>query len=182
MPPPTRVPALLAAVPTSQGSRPSVRHPAQPPQRGRKVMTTRSPGATSVTAFAELLDDARGFMSEQHRRRTHAIAVDDAEVGVADPRRPRCGRAARPARGGSRVRSPTVNGRDCANGGRAGAFEDGSDDLHHDLLARLLCRASLPRRATPGRRPPGSSAGARLRGARRPPGRAETGGGRRRRR
>ena len=59
MPPPTSVPALLAAVPTSHGSRPSVRHPAHSPQRGRNVITTRSPSATSVTPSPICFDDAR---------------------------------------------------------------------------------------------------------------------------
>ncbi|CNW33207.1 Uncharacterised protein [Mycobacterium tuberculosis] len=41
IPPPSSVPALLAALPGSHGVRPSVAHAAHWPQRGRNTSTTR---------------------------------------------------------------------------------------------------------------------------------------------
>ncbi len=40
----------------------------------------------AVDAFADLFDDAGGFMPEHHRHRTGTGAVDDGEVGVAEAR------------------------------------------------------------------------------------------------
>ena len=47
-------------------------------------MTTRWPGCRSRDVGADLHDAAGGFVAQQHRHRPHPVAVDDAEVRVAD--------------------------------------------------------------------------------------------------
>jgi hypothetical protein len=40
-----------------------------------------------VDPLPQFLDDARGLMPQRHRQRPGAVAVDDRQVGMAQPRR-----------------------------------------------------------------------------------------------
>ena len=57
------------------------------PHAGNGVSTTWSPGADRRDARADLLDHARGLVSEHHRQRRRERAVDHRQVGVAHPAR-----------------------------------------------------------------------------------------------
>ena len=81
--PPISVPAALAALPGSHGVRPSVAQaghwPAARQERHDDPLPDRQIGA----ALTDLLDDAGGLVTEQHRHRPHPVAVDDRQIGMA---------------------------------------------------------------------------------------------------
>ena len=85
MPPPTSVPAAFAAEPTEHG---------QPAVGAARVASTAAgeerhhdpvAGRDIRHAGADLFDDARRLVTEQHRQGARPVAVDDAEIGVAHP-------------------------------------------------------------------------------------------------
>ena len=55
------------------------------PQTARQLSTTKSPGATSVTPGADLLDHAGRLVAEQERVVVVDAALAVVQVGVADP-------------------------------------------------------------------------------------------------
>ena len=140
IPPPTRVPALLAAVPTSHGSRPSVRQPAQLPQRGRKVMTTRSPGATSVTpsptcSTMPAASCPRSIGVGRTRLPSTTLRSEWQTPGGLDAHEQFTGRGRIQLERADRER-PRCGER----GGRVRPLQDGTDDLHVKLLALSRAR------------------------------------------
>ena len=84
MPPPTRVPLGVRGASDAAGQSPVGRAlGALAAARQEGHDHTRAEGQV-VDAVADLLDDAGGLVAEQYGRRAHAVAVDDAEVGMAD--------------------------------------------------------------------------------------------------
>ena len=130
IPPPSSVPALLAALPGSHGVSPSVTQAAQCPHRGRNVITTRWPTATSSTPCADLLDDPGRLVPEQHRHGPHPVAVHHRQIGMAHA----CGLDADQQLVGAGWRQLEVGDRDGpgfgVRPGRSDLLQHGAPDFH----------------------------------------------------
>jgi hypothetical protein len=78
------VPALFAALPTSQGSLPPVAHPAHAPHHHDAIPDHEFATSASRRSRAERDDEARRFVSEHHRKRPNPAPINDGQVGMTD--------------------------------------------------------------------------------------------------